>query len=84
MGGAGAVFINCSRTLFQQHAPPAWRGRLLAVFQLGFLGTAPLGSLSAGFLSAAIGPFATLQACGLAMACTVVLAALATDTLRMQ
>jgi MFS family permease len=83
-GVAGAVFINCSRTLFQQAAPPAWRGRLLAVFQLGFLGTAPLGSLAAGFLSAAIGPFATLEWCGLAMAGTVVLAALATDTLRME
>ncbi len=83
-GLAGAVFITCSRTLFQQHAPPASRGRVLAVFQLGFIGTAPLGSLSSGFVSAAIGPFATLQLCALAMGFVVVLATLFTDTPRME
>lgn len=83
-GLAGAVFITCSRTLFQQHAPAASRGRVLAVFQLGFLGTAPLGSLASGFLSAAVGPFATLQACALAMATVVAGSALFTDTAKME
>jgi MFS family permease len=83
-GLAGAMFINCSRTLFQQHAPPASRGRVLAVFQLGFVGTAPLGSLASGFLSAAIGPFATLQVCALAMMTVVVCSALFTDTVKME
>lgn len=83
-GLAGAVFINCSRTLFQQHAPPASRGRVLAVFQLGFIGTAPLGSLASGFLSAAIGPFATLQVCALAMTTVVACSTSFTDTAKME
>lgn len=83
-GLAGAVFINCSRTLFQQQAPPASRGRVLAVFQLGFVGTAPLGSLASGFLSAAIGPFATLQVCALAMTTVVACATWLTDTAKME
>lgn len=60
-GLAGAVFLNCSRTLFQEAAPPALRGRVLSIFQLCLLGAAPLGSLGAGVCNGWIGPLATLQ-----------------------
>ena len=73
-GLCGAVFINCSRTLFQQAAPETQRGRVLAVYQLGFMGAAPLGALAAGFLSEAQGPLATLIAFGAAMLTVVALA----------
>ena len=42
-GLAGSVFINCSRTLFQQAAPQRGRGRVLAIYQLGFTGGGPAG-----------------------------------------
>jgi len=48
-GLSGAVFINGSRTIFQEHAPPAYRGRVLAVYQLGFMGGGPIGALTSGF-----------------------------------
>jgi hypothetical protein len=57
---------------------------VLAVYQLGFVGAAPLGSLWAGFASAAIGPLRTLQLCALAMLAVVALVALHTDTAGME
>jgi MFS family permease len=83
-GLGGAVFINCSRTLYQEAAPSAQLGRVLAVYQFGFLGTAPLGSLWAGFASAVFGPLATLRICALAMLCVVILVAARTDFARME
>lgn len=59
-GLAGAVFINASRTLFQEEASPAHRARVLSVYQLGLMGAAPLGSLSAGFASGVVGPLQAL------------------------
>jgi MFS family permease len=54
-GLGGAVFINASRTLYQAAAPEGQRARVLAAYQLGFLGGAPLGSICAGLLGAALG-----------------------------
>jgi MFS family permease len=82
-GLAGSVFINCSRTLFQEAAPPALRGRVLSVFQLCFVGAAPVGSLSAGFCNGWIGPLATLELFACAMLALVVSIWLATPTSRL-
>jgi MFS family permease len=59
-GLAGSVFINCSRTLYQQAAPEAERARVLAIYQLGFMGGAPLGTSCSGVASASLGPHGTL------------------------
>jgi MFS family permease len=81
-GIAGAVFITCSRTLYQAAAPDEQLGRVLAVYQLGFIGTAPIGSLAAGFASTLLGPLPTLRLCSLAMLAVVAFVALRTDTAR--
>ena len=54
-GLGGAVFINGSRTIFQEHAPPAFRGRVLAAYQLGFMGGGPIGTLGSGFAVSQVG-----------------------------
>jgi MFS family permease len=79
-GLAGSVFINCSRTLYQEAAPPTQRARILSVYQLGFMGAAPLGSLAAGLLSGAIGALSTLQLFAAGMLALVTLVALFTNT----
>jgi MFS family permease len=79
-GMGAAVFINASRTIFQEAAPPTQRGRVLAVYQLGFMGAAPFGAVSAGFLSGQLGPLPTLQIFGLAMLVVVGMVWLGTDT----
>ena len=66
-GFGGAVFINCSRTLFQQAAPERGRGRVLAIYQLGFTGGAPIGALASGFGAEVLGMHATLLISGATM-----------------
>jgi predicted MFS family arabinose efflux permease len=83
-GLAGAVFINCSRTLYQEAAPPAHRGRVLSVYQLAFMGAAPLGALLAGAVSARLGPLGALVVSAAVMQVVVVLAWALTDTTRME
>jgi MFS family permease len=54
-GLAGAIFINASRTIFQEYAPAAYRGRVLAAYQLGFMSGGPIGAFASGFAIAAVG-----------------------------
>lgn len=83
-GLAGSVFINCSRTLYQEAAPPTQRGRVLAIYQLGFMGAAPLGAMTAGFTSGQIGPLSTLFIFASGMVALVVAAAALTDLRQME
>jgi MFS family permease len=75
-GTGGAVFINSSRALVQESAPPEQRGRILAAYQLGFVGSFPIGAQLAGQISEAYGPQTAMRvaACGMAL----VLASVAT------
>ena len=54
-GLGGAIFINGSRTIFQEHAPAAYRGRVLAAYQLGFTGGGPIGAFASGFVISGVG-----------------------------
>jgi hypothetical protein len=54
-GLAGAIFLNASRTIFQEYAPPAYRGRVLAAYQLGFMCGGPIGAFASGFAIAGLG-----------------------------
>jgi len=74
-GLSGSVFMNCSRTLFQEAAPPERRARVLAVNQLGFMATGPLGALLAGFVTGLLGPLPTLVLFGGAMLALVAVVA---------
>jgi len=83
--GIGAsVFINSSRTIFQEAAPASQRGRVLAVYQLGFMGAAPFGALSAGLLSGQLGSLGALHLFGVAMLLVVAGVWLLTNVSEMQ
>jgi MFS family permease len=66
-GLGGAVFITASRTLTQEAAPEPHRGRVLSVYQMGFMGAAPIGALASGLVSGRIGELYTLQLASLSM-----------------
>lgn len=83
-GLGGSVFINCSRTLFQQAAPAAERARVLAVYQVGFIGGAPIGTSAMGVASAALGLHGSLLLASGTMLCVVTALALFTQTPRME
>lgn len=48
--GAG-VTMTQGRTIVQMAAPPSHRGRVLALFQLGFMGGAPIGAPIVGVIA---------------------------------
>jgi len=54
-GAAGGVTMIMSRTLVQGAAPPEIRGRILSIFQLAYVGGAPLGSFAMGLLIDGLG-----------------------------
>lgn len=83
-GLSGAYFINANRTLYQIAAPPDLRARVLAVYQLGFLGGAPLGALSGGLVSAAVGPEWMLLGAAACMLVVVTAVWLGTGMARME
>lgn len=55
-GLAAGVAISVSRTITQSAAEPQFLGRVLAVYSMGFMGGAPIGSALVGFAAEQIGP----------------------------
>lgn len=50
-GCGGGVFMSVSRVIIQTRAPDNYRGRLLSIYQLSFMGGAPIGALLFGLLA---------------------------------
>ncbi|MBI1239019.1 MAG: MFS transporter [Alphaproteobacteria bacterium] len=75
--GAG-VTITMGRTIVQERARADMRGRMLAIYQMGFSGGGPLGAVTLGFVAAALGPYLAALVPAAMMAC--VLAYLVTQT----
>lgn len=70
-GLCGSVFLNTSRTLYQEAAPASHRGRVLSVYSMGLMGMAPVGMMTSGLVAGAIGGPATCALFGVAMAVLV-------------
>ncbi len=65
MAAALMLTTNSINVILQQSTPDEWRGRVIGLYAMAFAGTAPLGSLLAGFVAARIGMSATLALNGL-------------------
>ncbi len=62
VGGTFMVTTASCNTILQTVLPEALRGRVMALYTVAFLGTAPIGSLLAGALAARIGTPHTILA----------------------
>ena len=60
-GLGGGIGMSTSRAMVQEAAPESHRARILSVYQLGFMGGAPIGSFSMGFLINELGPIDALK-----------------------
>ena len=66
--GAGAgVLMSLSRTVVQQSASDVFRARILAIYSLAFLGSAPIGALLVGQLAEWVGVLQAAFMAGLGM-----------------
>lgn len=54
-GANMGVTSTLARTIVQESAAPAYRGRILSVFSLGMLGSAPIGAIVLGLIIEAFG-----------------------------
>jgi MFS family permease len=59
-GVAAFCFVTLCSTTLQLHASPAFRGRIVAIWVLVYIGTTPIGSILTGWIVAAGGPRAAL------------------------
>jgi MFS family permease len=50
-GISAGINMTQGRTIVQMAAPPSHRARILSLFQLGFMGGAPVGALLVGYLA---------------------------------
>jgi MFS family permease len=66
VGGGMMVEMASTNTILQTIVSDDIRGRVMAFYTMAFLGTAPLGSLLAGFIAARVGPLRTITAGGIA------------------
>lgn len=55
-GLCAGVSITMSRSIVQKAAPPDKLARILSIYQLGFMGGAPLGAAGMGLLTDLVGP----------------------------
>ncbi len=55
-GLAAGVWISMSRTIAQSAAAPQYLGRVLAIYAMGFMGGAPIGSAITGIAAGMWGP----------------------------
>jgi MFS family permease len=67
--GAGMMVVMAStNTILQTIVEDDMRGRVMSFYTMAFLGTAPLGSLLAGFAADHMGPMRTVLVGGIACA----------------
>jgi MFS family permease len=65
LGFSVITVIAGSNTLIQVQVEDEYRGRVMAIFSMAFLGIAPLGSFSVGHLAHIVGVQPALLACGI-------------------
>jgi MFS family permease len=65
-GGALMVQLASSNTVLQTVVPEDKRGRVMSLYTMAFLGMAPIGSLVAGWVGAALGAPLAVAVCGVA------------------
>ena len=77
VGATGVTFLASGNTTLQLTAEPRFRGRVMALWAVAFLGSTPLGALIVGAVSEHLSPRAGLVIGGLACLAAAGLGALA-------
>lgn len=81
-GLSAGIAISTSRTITQGAAEPRYLGRVLAVYSMGFMGGAPLGSIAVGFAASELGPRAAALIPGVGLALAAIALAVLTPLWR--
>lgn len=55
-GACGGIAMTMSRTIMQEQAPDAQRGRVMGFYSFSFMGAGPIGAVLSGYLVERFGP----------------------------
>jgi MFS family permease len=83
-GICGGLAMTMARTIMQEQAPDAQRGRVMSFFAFSFMGAGPIGALLCGYLVELFGPRIALFSAASAMLVVIVIVALASRLWRME
>jgi MFS family permease len=82
VGGGMMIEMASTNTILQTIVDDEMRGRVMSFYAMAFLGTAPLGSLMAGFVADHIGPMKTIMIGGITCVIAGIVFAMRLPTLR--
>jgi MFS family permease len=83
-GICGGVAMTMSRTIMQEQAPDAQRGRVMSFYSFSFMGAGPIGALLNGYLVEQLGPQMALLTCALAMCVIMIVVSLSSSLWRLE
>jgi MFS family permease len=83
-GICGGLAMTMSRTIMQELAPGAQRGRVMSFYAFSFMGAGPIGALLCGYLVEIFGPRIALVTAATAMLSVIVAIGLISQIWRLQ
>ncbi len=83
-GICGGVAMTMSRSIMQEQAPEAMRGRVMSFYALSFMGAGPLGALLCGYLAELLGPQLAMQCAAALMLSVALLVAMSSGLWRVR
>jgi MFS family permease len=83
-GVCGGVAMTMSRTIMQEQAPDAQRGRVMSFYSFSFMGAGPIGAVLNGYLVEQIGPQAALLTCGAVMCVIMMVISMSSSLWRLE
>jgi MFS family permease len=83
-GICGGAAMTMSRTIMQEQAPEAQRGRVMSFYSFSFMGAGPVGALICGYLVELFGPQSALMIAAACMLAVVLVVGLASTLWRLE
>jgi MFS family permease len=83
-GMCGGVAMSMSRTIMQEQAPAAQRGRVMSFYSFSFMGSGPIGALVNGYLVEWLGPERALIVACATMLAVMIAVSLASSLWRLE
>lgn len=83
-GACGGIAMTMSRTIMQEQAPEAQRGRVMSFYSFSFMGAGPVGAVLCGYLVELFGPQAALMMSAGAMLMVMIVVSLGSSLWQLQ
>jgi MFS family permease len=83
-GACGGIAMTMSRTIMQEQAPEAQRGRVMSFYSFSFMGAGPVGAVLCGYLVELFGPQAALMMSAGAMLMVMIVVTLGSSLWQLQ